>query len=177
MLLIGGGIGAAVYSAWTAYMNVQQGRPWYENIGVEAGKGFVLGATLGLAAPAMPTSAAGLGSIAASAGNLVARATQSGLQFADREKLDTHVKDHLGEFSELGFKSSQDYLTGATKLMDAAIRGAKGVEVFVRSNGDLLAYKMSTNEFAAVSRLGVLRTYFRPKEQSEYWLQQIEKYR
>ncbi|MEO8680091.1 MAG: RHS repeat-associated core domain-containing protein [Vicinamibacterales bacterium] len=74
VLLIGGGIGAAVYTAWTAYMNVQQGRPWYDNIGVEAGKGFVLGATLGLAAPAL--AAADLGAAAGSAA--VAASSQVG---------------------------------------------------------------------------------------------------
>jgi RHS repeat-associated protein len=47
--LVGGAIGTAVYSGWNAYVNVSQGRPWYENIGVEASKGFVVGATFGLA--------------------------------------------------------------------------------------------------------------------------------
>jgi len=52
-VLVTGGIGAAVYAAWNAYVNVQQGRPWYENIGVDASKGFLVGATLGLVAPAL----------------------------------------------------------------------------------------------------------------------------
>ncbi|MEO8682348.1 MAG: RHS repeat-associated core domain-containing protein, partial [Vicinamibacterales bacterium] len=52
-LLVTGGLGAAVFAVWKAYVNVQQGRPWYANVGVEASKGFVLGATLGLAAPAL----------------------------------------------------------------------------------------------------------------------------
>ena len=48
-LLIMGGIGAVVYAGWNAHVNVQQGQPWYQNIGVEAGRGFVVGATLGTA--------------------------------------------------------------------------------------------------------------------------------
>lgn len=60
-LLVSGGIGAAVYGAWKAYVNVQQGRPWYENVGFEASKGFLVGATLGLAAPALATADVGLG--------------------------------------------------------------------------------------------------------------------
>ena len=60
-LLVTGGIGAAVYAAWNAYVNVQQGRPWYENIGVEASKGFIVGATLGLAAPALAPVDIGFG--------------------------------------------------------------------------------------------------------------------
>jgi RHS repeat-associated protein len=175
-VLVTGGIGAAVYAAWNAYLNVQQGRAWYQNIGLEASKGFLVGATLGLAAPALAPIDAGFGTMAASAaGNVLARASQSGLQFADRGKLDSHVADHLREFSEFGFKSAQDYVAGANKLIDAAIRGAKGVESFVRSNGDVLAYKISTNEFAVATKQGVLRTYFRPKEQYEYWLEQIAK--
>jgi RHS repeat-associated protein len=61
-LLIGGGIGAAVFAGWKAYVNVQQGLPWYDGIGLEASKGFLVGATLGLAAPAvgLTTEASGL---------------------------------------------------------------------------------------------------------------------
>jgi len=112
--------------------------------------------------------------VASAAGNLFARATQSGLQFADQGRLDEHVGEHLREFSEFGFKSGQDYIAGANRLVDAATRGVKGVESFVRSNGDLLVYKRTTNEFAAVTKLGTLKTYFRPEKEYEYWLEQIK---
>ena len=53
-LLITGGIGAAVYGGWAIYQNVSHGRaPLSGNVGFEAAKGFVVGATLGLAAPAV----------------------------------------------------------------------------------------------------------------------------
>jgi RHS repeat-associated protein len=51
--VITGAIGAVVYGGWRAGWNVGAGRPWYEGVGVEASKGFLVGATLGLAAPAM----------------------------------------------------------------------------------------------------------------------------
>ena len=53
-LLIGGGIGAVVYGGWAVYQNVSHGRPPLSgNVGFEAAKGFAVGATLGLAAPAL----------------------------------------------------------------------------------------------------------------------------
>lgn len=70
-------LGAVTYAAWNGYLNTQQGRPWYENIGVEASKGFVVGITLGLAGPAL--GAAGLETVgAAAAGGGAATATTAG---------------------------------------------------------------------------------------------------
>jgi len=60
-LLITGGIGAAVYGGWAIYQNVSHGKPWYKNLGVEAAKGFVVGATLGVAAPALAAADVGVG--------------------------------------------------------------------------------------------------------------------
>src|SRR5882672_2657936 len=77
-LLITGGVGALVYAAWNTYVNVQQGLPWYQNAGVEASKGFLVGATLGLAAPALLPSEIGMGITAGSVtGGAVARAIGS----------------------------------------------------------------------------------------------------
>lgn len=52
-LLIMGGAGTVVFGGWKVVTNIQSGRPWHENVGYEAAKGFVVGATLGLAAPAV----------------------------------------------------------------------------------------------------------------------------
>ena len=65
--LLGGVIGTVVYTAWNAYSNVQQGHPWHLNIGVEASKGFVVGVTLGLAAPALAAAELGAGAAAGTA--------------------------------------------------------------------------------------------------------------
>jgi RHS repeat-associated protein len=51
--LITGAIGAVVYAGWNTFVNVQQGNAWYQSIGMEASKGFLVGVTLGLAAPAL----------------------------------------------------------------------------------------------------------------------------
>lgn len=79
-LVIGGAIGAGVYSLWNTYVNVQQGRPWYQNIGLEASKGFLVGVTLGLAAPALVTATAvdaGAVTAASVGGSAVDRALRS----------------------------------------------------------------------------------------------------
>jgi len=70
-LLIAGGIGAAVYGGWAIYQNVRSGAPhWYDNVGVEATKGLVVGLTAGLVAPAV----AGVG-LAADVGGAAAAGT------------------------------------------------------------------------------------------------------
>jgi RHS repeat-associated protein len=67
--VIGAALGAAVYAAWNAYVNVQQGQPWYQNIGVEAGKGLLAGVTLGLAAPVFAgTTTAEIGMLTSTVG-------------------------------------------------------------------------------------------------------------
>jgi len=58
--LVGGAVGAAVYVGWNAYVNNQTGRPWLENWGIEASRGFLVGVTLGLAAPAIAGATARL---------------------------------------------------------------------------------------------------------------------
>ena len=65
--VIGGAIGALVYAGWNVYVNGQQGQPWYQNIGIEASKGFLVGVTLGLAAPALAGADLGAGAAAGSA--------------------------------------------------------------------------------------------------------------
>ena len=52
-LIVGGFVGTVAYGGWDIWQNVQSGRPWHENLGVEAAKGFIVGATLGIAAPAL----------------------------------------------------------------------------------------------------------------------------
>jgi hypothetical protein len=67
--VIGAALGAAVSAAWNAYVNVQQGQPWYQNIGVEAGKGLLAGVTLGLAAPVFAgTTTAEIGMLTSTVG-------------------------------------------------------------------------------------------------------------
>ena len=57
-----------------------------------------------------------------------------------------------------------EYLRGARDLV-----GRNGVQTFTRSNGDKLFYDAARNEFAVLKPDGVLRTFFRPQNGSEYW--------
>jgi RHS repeat-associated protein len=72
-LLIAGGIGAAVYGGFAIYQNISNGAPhWYNNVGVEATKGLVVGLTLGLAGPALASAEIPLGVAATGTGQVIA---------------------------------------------------------------------------------------------------------
>jgi hypothetical protein len=72
-----------------------------------------------------------------------------------------HFEKHAAEF---GYRTPVEYLRGARDLV-----GRSGVQTFTRSNGDRLFYDAARNEFAVLKPDGVLRTYFRPQNGSEYW--------
>ncbi|HLC16194.1 MAG TPA: hypothetical protein VJL89_08210 [Thermodesulfovibrionia bacterium] len=76
-----------------------------------------------------------------------------------------HFEKHGAEFC---YKTSVEYLRGAQRLT------ARGREILtsVRANGDVLFYDTVTNEFAVVNKQGYIRTYFKPVEASQYWLNQ-----
>ena len=72
-----------------------------------------------------------------------------------------HFEKHAAEF---GYRTPVEYLGGARDLV-----GRQGVQTFTRTNGDKLFYDAARNEFAVLKPDGVLRTYFRPQNGSEYW--------
>ncbi len=72
-----------------------------------------------------------------------------------------HFEKHAAEF---GYRTPVEYLRGARDLV-----GREGVQTFTRTNGDKLFYDAARNEFAVLKPGGVLRTYFRPQNGSEYW--------
>ncbi len=72
-----------------------------------------------------------------------------------------HFEKHAAEF---GYRTPVEYLRGARALV-----GRSGVQTFTRTNGDKLFYDAARNEFAVMKPDGVLRTYFRPQNGSEYW--------
>jgi len=88
--------------------------------------------------------------------------------FANPKLLEDHFNTHGAEF---GYKSADDYLRGARELTS----GGNGIETFTRSNGDKLFYNPSTNEFGVLTKNGVIRTYYKPKEGIDYWRKQIGK--
>ncbi len=74
--LITAAVGAIVYAAWNAYLNVERGDPWHKNAGVEASKGLLVGATLGAAGPALVSPPLQLGAGAAVAAGEVVRSSR-----------------------------------------------------------------------------------------------------
>ena len=118
-LLITAGIGAAVYGGFAIYQNVSHGLPWYNNVGVEATKGLLVGATLGLAAPAM--SAGGVARISVGVAETVAGPAASPL----RQEYEAAVRglgDRIGALEKAGMTEEAI----ARKLH--AARRALGVE-------------------------------------------------
>ena len=72
-----------------------------------------------------------------------------------------HFEKHAAEF---GYRTPVEYLKGARDLV-----ARPGVQTFTRTNGDKLFYDAARNEFAVLKPDGVLRTYFRPTNGSDYW--------
>jgi hypothetical protein len=77
----------------------------------------------------------------------------------------------LAKILGAGGKSASTALKGARDLTTTR----SGVETFVRGNGDKLFYDSARNEFAVLRQDGILRTYFRPTEGRQYWLEQLAK--
>lgn len=50
-----------------------------------------------------------------------------------------------------------------------------GTDRVERPNGDVLLYQASTNTFAVVSRDGVPKTMFKPRDGANYWAEQKER--
>ncbi|HYC98803.1 S-type pyocin family protein [Brevundimonas sp.] len=65
--------------------------------------------------------------------------------------------------------SAEDYLA---KVRAFTARPPTGTERVERANGDVLLYQASTNTFAVVSRDGVAKTMFKPRDGAAYWVQQ-----
>jgi hypothetical protein len=72
-----------------------------------------------------------------------------------------HFEKHAAEF---GYRTPVEYLRGARDLVSRP-----GVQTFTRTNGDKLFYDAARNEFAVLRPDGILRTFFRPQNGSQYW--------
>ena len=71
--------------------------------------------------------------------------------------------------ADFGAASAQDYLDKVRAFTDRPPAGTERVE---RPNGDVLLYQASTNTFAVVSREGVAKTMFKPRDGAAYWAEQ-----
>lgn len=74
--------------------------------------------------------------------------------------------------SDFGARTPQDYLA---KVQAFTARPPAGTDRVERPNGDVLLYQASTNTFAVVSRDGVPKTMFKPRDGAAYWAQQKDR--
>ena len=118
-------------------------------------------------AEAVLTSAAGPAAEAAEAGSEKARPV---LTANRRETVDAKTA-RLFETNgaDFGAASAEDYLA---KVQAFTTRPPSGTERVERPNGDVLLYQASTNTFAVVSREGVAKTMFKPRDGAAYWAEQ-----
>ena len=80
-------------------------------------------------------------------------------------QLEAHYLKHGYQF---GFNSQEQYLQAARALLDEP----PGKDVFekIRFNGDVEHYRVSSGEFAVMTKNGRIRTYF--KTDYAYWVRQ-----
>lgn len=71
--------------------------------------------------------------------------------------------------ADFGARSAEDYLARVEAFTRRPPAGTDRVE---RPNGDVLLYHASTNTFAVVSRDGVPKTMFKPRDGAAYWAEQ-----
>ena len=118
-------------------------------------------------AQAVLTAAAGASAQAAGAAPEQARPA---LTANRRETVDAKVA-RLFERNGADFDaaSAEDYLA---RVQAFTTRPPSGTERVERPNGDVLLYQASTNTFAVVSRDGVAKTMFKPRDGAAYWAEQ-----
>lgn len=71
--------------------------------------------------------------------------------------------------ADFGARSAEEYLG---KVQAFTTRPPADAERVERPNGDVLLYQASTNTFAVVSRDGVAKTMFKPRDGASYWAEQ-----
>lgn len=113
------------------------------------------------------TSAAGTAAEAAEAAPPAAKPV---LTANRRETVDAKVA-RLFERNgaDFGAATAGDYLARVRAFTSRPPDGTERVE---RANGDVLLYQASTNTFAVVSRDGVAKTMFKPRDGADYWAEQ-----
>ena len=117
-------------------------------------------------AEAVLTSAAGAPAAAAEA----SETAKPVLTVNRRETLDAKTARLFARNgADFGAASAEDYLA---RVQAFTTRPPAGTERVERPNGDVLLYQASTNTFAVVSRDGVAKTMFRPRDGAAYWAEQ-----
>ena len=80
-------------------------------------------------------------------------------------QLEAHYLKHGYQFGQI---TQTQYLQDAQALLDAS--AGEDILEKIRPNGDVLHYRVSSGEFAVMTKRGRIRTYF--KTNYGYWLKQ-----
>jgi pyocin large subunit-like protein len=80
-------------------------------------------------------------------------------------QLEAHYLKHGSQFGKI---TPERYLLDARELLDATPGG--DILEKIRTNGDVKHFRVSTGEFAVMTKRGRIRTYF--KADYGYWLRQ-----
>ena len=99
--------------------------------------------------------------------NPVSDNNQSNISFEFRNEqfLEEHFLKHGDEF---GYKSKEEYLNGANKIINSSASMHKEEA----EDGDDIYYDESKNEIVFVSKDGYIRTYFKPNDGINYFNRQ-----
>ena len=116
---------------------------------------------------AIPAAGAGAG---AEGTRVEQEGPQPGLTANRRETVDAKTA-RLFERNgaDFGAATAEDYLA---KVRAFTTRPPAGTDRVERPNGDVLLYQASTNTFAVVSREGIAKTMFKPRDGAAYWAEQ-----
>lgn len=93
------------------------------------------------------------------------QSTKFQYQFRNDEYLEEHFEKHGSEF---GYKSKEDYLEGANKV----IASSDSLHKKEAEDGDDLYFLKSTGALVIVSTDGYIRTYFKPEDGVVYYNRQ-----
>jgi hypothetical protein len=94
-------------------------------------------------------------------------------QFANEPLRQQHFDKHVierGEFQGFGYGSASDYEAGAQRFFTSG-----QTAYFTRASGDVVHYMAETNEFGVLTAGNVIRTYFQPVEELNYFIAELLK--
>ena len=86
--------------------------------------------------------------------------------FASQQLFDSHYEKHGSEFGNI---TQEQYLDQVNALMQSQ---NEEVLTKTRSNGDVMFYRETTNEFAVKTVKNVIKTYFKPSDGIAYYNRQ-----
>lgn len=99
--------------------------------------------------------------------NIISENNQSNISFEFRN--DQFLEEHfLKHGSEFGYKSKEEYVEGANKV----INSSQSMHKEEAEDGDDIYYDKNKNEIVFVSKDGYIRTYFKPSDGINYFNRQ-----